>query len=213
MINDLSLESIIEAALFAAGEPLSLERLVHLFEEANDRPDSSTIKQVLQILAERYASRGLELKEVANGFQFQVRSELSSWIQKLWTTRPIKYSHAFMEILAIIAYKQPVTRGEIEKIRGIAINSAIMKTLLEQEWIRIVGYKEVPGKPALYGTTKYFLDYFNLKSLEELPEVPKINSENNSEIAIAVENMQIPCAAIEEKSTEDNEKIDEIENK
>jgi len=164
------LKIIIEAALLAAGEPLGLDRLQDLFPE-NERPDRAALRQALDDLAEELDGRGIELKEVASGYRLQVRQDLAPWIARLWEERPTRYSRALLETLAIIAYRQPITRGEIEEIRGVSVGTPIMRTLLEREWVRVVGHRDVPGRPAMYGTTRKFLDYFNLKSLEELPSL------------------------------------------
>lgn len=166
----LDLARIVEAVLFAAREPVSIEQLVGLFD-ADQKPKKNDIQRIVTQLQSHYSGRSIELKELASGFQFQVRSSLSQWIQRLYPTRPIKYSRALLEILSIIAYRQPITRGKIEEIRGVQVSSSIMATLLDHQWIRIVGHRDVPGRPMLYGTTKHFLDYFGLKSLNELPEV------------------------------------------
>lgn len=162
------LSCILEAALLAAAQPLSIDKMRNLFTES-ERPTGQQIHQALQILAENCLNRGIELKEVASGYCFQTKTEYSQWVQRLWEEKPAKYSRAFLETLALIAYRQPVTRAEIEAIRGVAVNTAIIKTLQEREWIKVVGYKDVPGKPGLYATTKQFLDYFNLRSIDELP--------------------------------------------
>jgi segregation and condensation protein B len=167
-ISPEQLEQILEAALMVAGQPLSIPQMQKLFAE-NETPTTQELRAAIQALEQRYSERGIQLQEIASGFQFQARIDLSPWLSKLWEERPPRYSRAFLETLAIIAYRQPVTRAEIEDIRGVSISSSIFKTLLEREWIRLVGYKDVPGKPAIYGTTKTFLDHFNLKSLRELP--------------------------------------------
>lgn len=176
------IRQIVEAALLAASQPLSRAQLLALFEEA-EGVDSETLERVLAELAEGCADRGIELCEVASGLRFQVRRELYPWVARLWTERPARYSRALLETLALIAYRQPITRGEIERIRGVAVSSQIIRTLEERGWIRILGHRDLPGKPALYGTTKAFLDHFNLKSLDELPplsaleELPEIEPE------------------------------------
>ena len=167
------LKNIVEAALLAAGGPLSLDHLQALFEEA-EQPDKKRLRAVLESLAEDYAGRGIEIREVASGWRIQVRQEVSHWVSRLWSERPPRYSRALLETLALIAYRQPITRGEIEDIRGVSVSSNIIKTLLEREWIRVVGQRDVPGKPSLYGTTREFLDYFNLKSLDDLPTLAEI---------------------------------------
>ena len=153
-----------------ADKPISIDRLMSLFPSGlGERPGRESIRIVLDALCADYAARGIELKEVASGFRFQVRSDLSPWIRRLWEDRPVRYTRALLETLAIIAYRQPITRGEIEAIRGVSVSSNIVKTLLEREWVRIAGHRNVPGRPAVYTTTRQFLDYFNLKSLSELP--------------------------------------------
>lgn len=168
-LNDpKELAFLLEAFLLASGKPLSLERLAELFEEG-ERPELSLIRSALAILAKSCEGRAFELNEVASGYRLQVRECYSPWVGRLWEERPQRYSRAMLETLALIAYRQPITRGEIEDVRGVAVNSQTIKTLLEREWIRIVGYRDVPGKPAMFATTRAFLDHFNLKSLEELP--------------------------------------------
>ncbi|GIX33384.1 MAG: hypothetical protein KatS3mg125_1340 [Lysobacterales bacterium] len=176
------IRQIVEAALLAASQPLSRDQLLSLFEEA-DEVGAENVDRALAELAEDCARRGIELREVASGFRFQVRRELYPWVSRLWTERSARYSRALLETLALIAYRQPITRGEIEQIRGVAVSTQIMRTLEERGWIRVLGHRDVPGKPSLYGTTKAFLDYFNLKSLDELPplsalpEIPEIEPE------------------------------------
>ena len=168
-LNDpKELASLLEAWLLALGRPLSLERLGELFEEG-ERPEPAQIREALEVLRQSCEGRAFELKEVASGYRLQVREKFAPWVGRLWEERPQRYSRAMLETLALIAYRQPITRGEIEDIRGVAVNSQIVKTLLEREWIRVVGHRDVPGRPAMFATTKAFLDHFNLKSLEELP--------------------------------------------
>ncbi|MDH1262560.1 SMC-Scp complex subunit ScpB [Pseudomonas sp. GD03944] len=168
-LNDpRELASLLEAFLLASGKPQSLERLYELFEEA-ERPEPPVFKAALEVLQASCEGRAFELKEVASGYRLQVRERFAPWVGRLWEERPQRYSRAMLETLALIAYRQPITRGEIEDIRGVAVNSHIVKTLLEREWIRVVGYRDVPGRPSMFATTKAFLDHFNLKSLEELP--------------------------------------------
>ncbi len=170
---ETGLVQIIEGALLAAGRPLTVAQLADLFEE-HERPDNAQIREALVQVAERCEDRGFELREVASGFRFQVRQSLSAWVARLWHERPQKYSRALLETLALIGYRQPITRGEIEEIRGVAVSSNIIKTLHEREWIRVVGHRDVPGRPAMYATTRQFLDYFNLKSLDQLPALAEI---------------------------------------
>lgn len=162
------LAQLLEAFLLASGKPQSLERLYELFEEA-ERPEPAQFKAALEVLRKSCSGRAFELKEVASGYRLQVRERFAPWVGRLWEERPQRYSRALLETLALIAYRQPITRGEIEEVRGVAVNSNITKTLLEREWIRVVGYRDVPGRPAMFATTKGFLDHFNLKSLDELP--------------------------------------------
>ena len=172
-MSETGLVQIIEGALLAAGKPLTVQQLAELFEE-HERPENTAIREALKEVAERCDGRGFELQEVASGFRFQVRQSLSTWVARLWQERPQKYSRALLETLALIAYRQPITRGEIEEIRGVAVSSNIIKTLHEREWIRVVGHRDVPGRPAMYATTRQFLDYFNLKSLDQLPALAEI---------------------------------------
>ena len=164
----MELKRITEAALMAAGRPLSLTEIDALFEE-NESPGLAAIADALDALSSEYEGRVLELKKVASGYRFQVREGFSPWLSRLFEERSGRYSRAFLETLAIIAYRQPVTRGEIEDIRGVAVSSSIIKSMQEREWIRIVGHKELPGRPALLGTTATFLDYFGLSSISDLP--------------------------------------------
>lgn len=172
-MSETGLVQIIEGALMAAGKPLSVAQIADLFDEQG-RPETTEIREALKEVAERCEGRGFELTEVAGGFRYQVRQSLSTWVARLWHERPQKYSRAMLETLALIAYRQPVTRGEIEEIRGVAVSSNIIKTLHEREWVRVVGHRDVPGRPAMYATTKVFLDYFNLKTLDQLPALAEI---------------------------------------
>lgn len=173
MASEEKLKQIVEAALLAAGRPLSLDQILALFEE-REQPEKKALREVLNSLMEDYQGRGIEVVEVGSGFRIQVRAGFSPWVSRLWAERPPKYSRALLETLALIAYRQPITRGEIEDIRGVSVSSNIIKTLTEREWVRVVGHRDVPGKPALYATTREFLDYFNLKSLNELPTLAEI---------------------------------------
>lgn len=170
-----SLRNIIETALLAADHPLSVEQLGKLFNEEM-RPPRDQVCSVLEELAAEWNSRGIELKQVHSGFRFQVRQELVPWVSQLWEERPPRYSRALLETLALIAYRQPITRAEIEAIRGVSVSSSIMKTLQEREWVRVLGHRDIPGRPALYGTTRQFLDHFNLKGLNELPTLAEIKA-------------------------------------
>ncbi|MDR6914026.1 segregation and condensation protein B [Pseudomonas sp. 3296] len=167
------LAPLLEAFLLASGKPQSLERLFELFEEG-ERPEPPVFKKALAILGKSCEGRAFELKEVASGYRLQIREKFSPWVGRLWEERPQRYSRAMLETIALIAYRQPITRGEIEDVRGVAVNSQIVKTLMEREWIRIVGYRDVPGKPAMFATTKAFLDHFNLKNLDDLPPLAEL---------------------------------------
>lgn len=188
------LQKIIEAALMVAGKPLTVANLLSLFPE-EEQLNNADIKEALAALKESYAERGFDLREVASGFRLQARAEYSQWLARLWEERAPRYSRAFLETLSIIAYKQPVTRAEIEEIRGVTVSSNIIKTLQEREWVRIIGYREVPGKPAIYGTTKEFLDYFNLKSLTDLPTLAEFKNleaqDAQLQVQLAMENSDI----------------------
>ena len=172
-MNNEELKQILEAVLFAADEPLNMNRLMSLFPEEN-HPGRDAIKQAIAAIQNDYANSSLELKQVGSGYRFQVKQEYAQWSAKLWEERPARYSRATMETLALVAYRQPITRGEIEEVRGVSVSSQIIKSLMEREWIKIVGHRDVPGKPALYATTREFLDYFNLKSLDELPSLAEL---------------------------------------
>jgi segregation and condensation protein B len=167
------LRKIIEGAILAAGQPMTIARLLELFDE-EVAPSKDEIAAALLDIQAASAERGFELKEVASGWRFQVRDNLAPWVNRLWEEKPQKYSRALLETLALVAYRQPITRGDIEEIRGVAVSSHIMKTLLERDWVKVVGHRDVPGRPSLFATTRQFLDYFNLKSLDELPSLSEI---------------------------------------
>ena len=167
------LVNIIEAALLASNNPVSMDKLLGLFPE-EAKPERQELRDALDALSEACAERGIELREVNSGYRLQVKEQYTPWVSKLWEERPPRYSRALLETLALIAYKQPITRAEIEDVRGVAVSTNIMKTLQEREWVRVVGHRDVPGRPALYATTREFLDYFNLKGLDELPSLAEI---------------------------------------
>lgn len=182
------LKPILEAMIMASSQPLSVDKLLGLFPESA-RPERKALREALEGLAEDYAERSVELKEVGSGWRFQVRQDYAEWVTKLWEEKPPRYSRALLETLALVAYKQPITRAEIEKIRGVTVSTQIIKTLQEREWVQVVGHRDVPGKPALYATTKAFLDYFNLRSLEDLPPLAEIRDidQLNGELELAGE--------------------------
>lgn len=192
-MSDIGLEQIIEGALLAAGRPLTVAQLAELFDE-HERPDNAAIRDALTQVAARCEGRGFELQEVASGFRFQVRQSLSPWVARLWHERPQKYSRALLETLALVAYRQPITRGEIEEIRGVAVSTNIIKTLHEREWIRVVGHRDVPGRPAMYATTRQFLDYFSLKSLDQLPALAEIRDLESLNAELGFGELETPQA-------------------
>ena len=216
---EAGLVQILEGALLAAGEPLSVQRMALLFEE-NERPSKEEIRAAIKSVEERCEDRGYELVQVASGYRFQVRQDLAAWVGRLWQERPARYSRALMETLSLIAYRQPITRGEIEEIRGVAVSTNIIKTLLEREWVRVVGHRDVPGRPAMYATTRQFLDYFNLKSLDQLPPLAEIKELDNlsGELALEVPEQASDAdaepdeegeASQSETEMEDSETLDE----
>ncbi|WP_241567017.1 SMC-Scp complex subunit ScpB [Hahella sp. KA22] len=172
----VNLTQLIEAMLFASDRPLTVDQLMTMFVEDFTPPQRDEVKAALKELTAVYADRAVNLVEVASGYRFQVRDEFAPWVGRLTEERPQRYSRAMLETLAIIAYRQPITRGDIEDIRGVAVSSQIMKTLQEREWVRVVGHKDVPGRPALFATTRQFLDYFNLKTLDQLPPLAEVRS-------------------------------------
>ncbi|HWF97789.1 MAG TPA: SMC-Scp complex subunit ScpB [Steroidobacteraceae bacterium] len=174
-MNEHYLRNVIEAALLAAGRPVMPAELIQLFD-GNDRPTAEQMRAAIDALAADYAERGIELKETASGVRIQVRRELAAEVSRLWPERPARYSRALLETLALIAYRQPITRGEIEAVRGVTVNPNIVKTLLERNWVRVVGHRDVPGRPEVLGTTRDFLDYFGLKSLDELPPLAQLRA-------------------------------------
>ncbi len=185
------LPSILEAALLAAGEPLSIEQLRGLFAEA-EAPDRDTIKGALEALAGQLEGRGVELKEVASGYRLQVPETFAPWVERLWEEKPARYSRAVLETLAIIAYRQPITRGEIEEIRGVALSSPMMRTLQERGWVRVAGHRDAPGRPAVFATTRDFLDYFNLTSLSDLPSLLEVGEPGAEHLEL---DLEIPVQA------------------
>lgn len=168
------IKQIVEAALMAADSTLNIDRLMQLFELDSEQPTRDQIKDAINLLQEECENRGVELKRVSSGYRYQTTTDVQPWVARLWQEKPPRYSRALLETLSLIVYRQPITRGEIEEVRGVSVSSSIIKTLLEREWVRVIGHKEVPGRPALYGSTKQFLDYFNLKSLNELPTLAEL---------------------------------------
>ncbi len=183
---------IVEAALLAANQPLSLAQLHGLFPEEEPAPAGS-VERALEELREGCVDRGVELVEVASGFRYQVKADVHGWVARLWTERKTKYTRATLETLALIAYRQPITRGEIEQVRGVAVSSNIIQALEEREWIRVVGHRDVPGRPALFGTTKGFLDYFGLKRLDELPPLSELKDIGELEPQLPLDGAPVPA--------------------
>ncbi|HLW74321.1 MAG TPA: SMC-Scp complex subunit ScpB [Gammaproteobacteria bacterium] len=207
------LKNIVEGALLAAGRPLSIDELLALFTD-EERPDRAELRRAVDTLAAEFADRGVEVKEVASGFRIQVKQELAPWIARLWEERPARYSRALLETLALIAYRQPITRGEIEDVRGVSVSTHIIRTLQDRGWIRIVGHRDVPGHPEMFGTTKEFLDYFSLKSLDELPTLAQLRDIEsiNAELDLGIDAIPaeaapaaVPRLADDEASAMDEE--------
>lgn len=204
---DNKVKMIVEGLLLAAGRPLTLDNIALVFNE-KERPDRKELKAVMHVISEECNDRGFELKEVASGYRFQVKQELSEWIAKLWEEKSPRYTRALLETLALIIYRQPITRGDIEEIRGVGVSPNIIRTLLDREWVRVVGHRDVPGRPAMFATTKRFLDYFNLKSLQELPPLSEIKDLDKSGQEIGLDNLvtrrilDLPEEAFDENSYE-----------
>ena len=194
-MKDLPLKQIIEGAIMASEQPLSVDQLMQLFEK--DSPERASVRAALKEIDEECAQRGYELRQVASGYRFQVKNDYAEWVSRLWKEKPPRYSRALLETLALVAYKQPITRGDIEEIRGVAVSTNIMRTLIERDWVRVVGHRDVPGHPALYATTRTFLDYFNLRSLDELPSLSEIR-----ELTAGIEELEMEEELIEVRSLE-----------
>jgi segregation and condensation protein B len=192
-MNPLDLKNLIEATLLAAGRPLTEPQLLELFDE-RERPSDEQLKEALSALSSDYEGRGIELREVASGWRIQIRSRCVDLVSRLWQERASRYSRALLETLALVAYRQPITRSEIEEIRGVAISSSIMRTIQERNWIRVVGHREVPGRPELLGTTKEFLDYFGLQSLDQLPTLAELRDVENVGVQLELPSGDVPAS-------------------
>jgi segregation and condensation protein B len=195
-MNDQYVRNVIEAALLAAGRPLAADELVGLFDE-RDGSNADEVQAAIGVLRADYETRGLELVEVASGYRIQIRATVAQPVSRLWQERPPKYSRALLETLALVAYRQPITRGEIEQIRGVAVNVNIIKTMLERNWIRVVGHRDVPGKPELLGTTREFLDYFNLQKLDDLPTLAQLKELEDLRVQLSLPGADPEVAEVE----------------
>ena len=193
-MNESHIRNVVEAALLAAGQPLPVAELARLFEEGA-RPSTQQLQAALEALAAEYAGRGIELKHTAGGYRIVVRRELAAEISRLWPERAVRYSRALLETLALIAYRQPITRAEIEAVRGVTVNPNIIRTMIERNWVRVVGHRDVPGHPELLGTTREFLDYFGLKSLDELPPLAVLKALGDINLQLALAGEETPGAA------------------
>lgn len=201
-MEEREIQYFIEAALLAAGRPLSAAQLQELFD-GRMRIEKAEIRKAVEALNESYAERGIVVAEVASGYRMQVTAAMADRLQKLWEERPPRYSRALFETLALVAYRQPITRGEIEEIRGVSVSSNIVRSLLEREWVRVVGHRDVPGRPAMFGTTKLFLDYFGLKKLDDLPELADLSDWESLRI-------QLNLPEVEESSLASQDGLPEI---
>ena len=216
MMEKMQLKKILEGAIFAAGESVTIERMTKLFSE-DEQVTVNQIKEALAELAEDCKDRSYHLKAVSSGYRFQVNAELSSWMLKLWEEKPPKYSKAVLETLALVAYRQPATRADVEEIRGVSSSSHIFKTLLDRDWIKVVGHKDVPGRPSLYATSRQFLDYFNLQSLEELPtlaevmDLDKVAKQFGQQLELISDEGQITTDAVDVVENQMDEEIPALE--
>jgi segregation and condensation protein B len=195
-MSEQSLSYMLEAVLLAAGRPVSVDQMLELFEESQ-RPSVEEVSAALVELGERCDEHAFELREVASGWRMQVRRQYADVVSRLWQERPSRYSRALLETLALIAYRQPITRGEIEGIRGVTVSSTIMRTLHERNWIRVVGHREVPGRPELLGTTREFLDYFGLKSLDDLPTLAELRDLDDIQVQIEFPGGEAAVAVVQ----------------
>ena len=201
-MDQSKIKHVLEAALLGAGRPLSLDQLSSLFAKRS-APERKTLRDALNDLASDYEGRGIELKEVGSGYRIQIRSSMSEWLTPLWEERAPRYSRALLETLALIAYRQPITRGEIEDVRGVAVSTNIVRTLLERGWVRVVGHRDVPGKPAMFGTTKEFLDYFGLKRLDDLPPLSDIKDLDDLNVELELPQASPQTDLLDELTEED----------
>ena len=201
------LKLIIESILLAAGRPLTLDQLLEMFDD-REKPGRSDLRTAIKALQEDYSERGIDLVQVGGGFRIQVRKSMQPWVSRLWEEKPGRYSRALLETLALVAYRQPITRGEIESVRGVAVSTNIIRTLLEREWVYVVGHRDVPGRPAMYGTTKQFLNYFGLKSLDGLPSLAELRDLNAIGEELQLDLSEIPGLGMESADGEDASETD-----
>lgn len=207
-MNASNIKNVIEAVLLAAGKPLTVDQLLGVFGDG-EKPERNDVREAISALQEEYAGRCVELVQVASGWRVQVSQEMEPWVSRLTEEKPARYTRALLETLALVAYRQPITRGEIEDIRGVSVSTSIMKTLQEREWVRIVGHRDVPGHPAMYGTTRQFLDYFNLKGLEDLPTLMELRDIDsiNAELELSLPGESLPLP-----DEEDAEQADAVDD-
>ncbi|MGB5474840.1 MAG: SMC-Scp complex subunit ScpB [Gammaproteobacteria bacterium] len=203
------LKLIIEAMLLAAGRPLNIDQLLVMFEE-HEKPGRDAIREAVALLAADYEGRGIALVEVGGGYRIQVRETMQAWVGRLWEEKPARYSRALLETLALIAYRQPITRGEIEEVRGVTVSTNIMKTLQEREWVQVVGHRDVPGRPAMYGTTRQFLNYFSLKNLDELPSLAELRDLNAIGKELQLDLSEIPGLLVESADAGEGTEADAV---
>ena len=203
-MSEQGIKHIVEAVLMAAGKPLNLDQILAVFGDG-EKPERDALRAALAELQQDYAERGLELVEVASGYRMQVTQDMEPWVSRLTEDKPARYSRALLETLALVAYRQPITRGEIEDIRGVSVSTSIMKTLQEREWVRSVGHRDVPGRPAMYGTTNQFLDYFNLTGLDDLPTLMELRDIDtiNAELELGLPGEQMPGSEAGEEADTD----------
>ena len=201
------LKHIIEAILLGAGRPLTVDQLLTMFEE-HEKPERNAIREAISVLQEEYETRGLALVQVGSGYRIQIRETMRPWVARLWEEKPARYSRALLETLSLIAYRQPITRGEIEEVRGVAVSTTIMKTLLEREWVHIIGHREVPGRPAMYGTTRKFLDYFSLKGLSDLPSLAELRDLSAIGKDLELDLSEIPGLELEVVADSDEAEVE-----
>ena len=203
-MNEQELKNILQAVIMASSTPMTIDKLLAVFPE-NAQPERDEIRNALQAIEEDCNDKSFALKQVSSGYRFQVKKDYSDYVSRLWEERPARYSRALLETLALVAYRQPITRAEIEGVRGVSVSSTIMKTLLEREWVKVVGHRDVPGKPAIYATSKNFLDYFNLKSLEDLPPLAELRDLDKINEELELRYPDMPKEEIEEAADADDD--------